>query len=220
MKIVKDISEIETKNGIAITFGKFDGLHIGHKLLIKGIISAKKEGYDAVAFSFNVPPASVVKHEKSIVLMTNGEKEYALEKIGVDYLVEFPFTEKVMRMEAYDFVKQLTSRVKVGLIIVGNDFCFGYRRGGNVRMLEELKEEFGYELRVIDKLKSHGEIISSTKIREAILQGDIERANELLGYEYFIRGRVEEGKHLGNPLRTSILLRISLFRKTDAMPHV
>ena len=200
MKIVKDISEIKTKNGIAITFGKFDGLHVGHKLLIGGIISAKEKGYDAVAFSFNVPPSSVVRHEKSIVLMTNGEKEYALEKIGVDYLVEFPFTEEVMHMEAYDFVKQLTSKVKVGLIIVGDDFCFGYKRGGNVRLLEELKQEFGYELQIIKKLKSHGEIVSSTKIRESILSGDIDGANELLGYEYFIRGTVGEGRHLGSTI--------------------
>ncbi len=201
MEIVKSIDEIKTKKNIAITFGKFDGLHTGHMLLISELVKAKEEeDMCAVAFSFDVPPARVVQDKPFRMLMTNEEKIHSFDTMGVDYFVEFPFTKETMCMEAYDFLRMLCSKIRIKKIVVGNDFAFGHNRSGNIELLRKCEEVFGYKLFAIDKLKSHGRVISSTLIRGAIAHGDIASANELLGYNYFLHGIVEPGRKIGRTI--------------------
>lgn len=199
MELITGQTEIAVKEPSAVTLGKFDGIHKGHQKLIKELLHAREQGLKAVVFTFLRPPKTITEKELQPVLLTNREKRTHMEKLGVDLMVEYPFTETVAHMEPEVFVeKVLAEGLKVKKIITGPDFCFGYRRRGNVELLKMLAPKYGYELEVIEKAKTDdGQIISSTLVREELMEGNVERANELLGYPYTVTGEVVHGNHLG-----------------------
>lgn len=183
----------------AVTLGKFDGLHLGHRRLIGEVLKAGEEGLETVAFTFSIPPKAFTERSLQPVLLTKREKRIHMERLGIDTLVEYPFTEAVCHMEPEDFVEQvLVKGLKVKRIVTGADFRFGYRRRGNVELLSQLAEIYGYELTVIEKERdAGGRIISSTLVREELRLGHVEQVNELLGYPYTVTGEVVHGNHLG-----------------------
>ena len=183
----------------AVTLGKFDGLHLGHRTLIGEVLKAGEDGLETVAFTFSLPPRTFTEREMQPVLLTRREKRIHMERLGLGTLVEYPFTEAVCHMEPEDFVEQvLVKGLKVKRIVTGPDFCFGYRRRGNVELLSRLADVYGYELTVIEKERdAKGRIISSTLVREELSQGHVEQVNELLGYPYTVTGEVVHGNHLG-----------------------
>lgn len=199
MKLISGQVEISGDRPSAVTLGKFDGIHRGHQKLIRETMRAEEQGLQAVVFTFMRPPRSLVKGDGQPVLLTNREKRAHMEKLGVDLMIEYPFTEAVSHMEPEAFVEQvLVKGLKVKRIVTGPDFCFGYRRRGNITLLEQLSAVFGYELTVIEKERAaDGQIISSTLVRQELLAGNVERANELLGYPYTVTGEVVHGNHLG-----------------------
>ena len=199
MKLISGQVEVSGDRPSAVTLGKFDGIHRGHQKLIRETMKAEEQGLQAVVFTFMRPPRSLVKGDGQPVLLTNREKRAHMEKLGVDLMIEYPFTEAVCHMEPEAFVEQvLVKGLKVKRIVTGPDFCFGYRRRGNITLLEQLSAVFGYELTVIEKERAaDGQIISSTLVRQELLAGNVERANELLGYPYTVTGEVVHGNHLG-----------------------
>jgi riboflavin kinase/FMN adenylyltransferase len=132
------------------------------------------------------------------VLTTNAEKVKLFEGVGVDYLIECPFTEEIRCMEPEDFIRKTVKSLNVKYLVVGKDFHFGHNRRGDYQMLQSFAGFYGYEVRVVDKMQKDGRDISSTFVREEISRGNIELANELLGYEFFVEGRILHGKHMGN----------------------
>lgn len=201
MKYIRDTLNFHVDEPTVITFGKFDGLHRGHEYLMeKQIEQNLKYGYKRVVFTFDIPPKNEVLKEKSKVITTNEEKYFIFEKSGVDYLIECPFNREIMTMSPENFIKWIVKELNVKCIIVGNDFCFGYNRAGNYELLEELKSKYGYELLVVEKVKDDYKDISSTYIREEILNGNIKKANQLLGYPFFIRGNVIRGNQIGRTI--------------------
>lgn len=199
MKLISRQVEVSEDRPSAVTLGKFDGIHRGHQKLIRETMKAEEQGLQTVVFTFMRPPRSLVKGDGQPVLLTNREKRAHMEKLGVDLMIEYPFTESVCHMEPEAFVEQvLVKGLKVKRIVTGPDFCFGYRRRGNITLLEQLSAVFGYELTVIEKERAaDGQIISSTLVRQELLAGNVERANELLGYPYTVTGEVVHGNHLG-----------------------
>ena len=199
MKLISGQVEVSGDRPSAVTLGKFDGIHRGHQKLIRETMKAEEQGLQTVVFTFMRPPRSLVKGDGQPVLLTNREKRAHMEKLGVDLMIEYPFTEAVSHMEPEAFVEQvLVKGLKVKRIVTGPDFCFGYRRRGNITLLEQLSAVFGYELTVIEKERAaDGQIISSTLVRQELLAGNVERANELLGYPYTVTGEVVHGNHLG-----------------------
>ena len=184
-----------------ISFGKFDGLHRGHEFLMeKQIEQSNLHGYKRIIFTFDIPPKSEVLGIESKVIITNDEKEYVFEESGVDYLIECPFVPEVMNMEADVFVRWIVKNLNVKCIVVGNDFHFGHNRAGDHRLLAQMADEMGYELIVVDKIKDGDRDISSTYIREEIAAGHIGKANELLGYPFFIKGKVVHGRQIGRTI--------------------
>ncbi len=201
MKYIRDTLNFHVDEPSVITFGKFDGLHRGHEYLMeKQIEQNLKYGYKRIVFTFDIPPKDEVSKEKSKVITTNDEKYFIFEKSGVDYLIECPFNKDVMMMDPVVFIKWIVKVLNVRCIVVGNDFRFGYKRAGDHELLKTLEKEFGYELIVVDKVKDDCRDISSTYIRDEILKGNIKKANQLLGYPFFIRGNVVHGNQIGRTI--------------------
>ena len=201
MEYISKTLDFHVKEPSVISFGKFDGLHRGHEFLMeKQIEQSNLHGYKRIIFTFDIPPKSEVLGVESKVIITNDEKQYVFEKSGIDYLIECPFVPQVMTMEADAFVRWIVKSLNVKCIIVGDDFRFGHNRAGDHRLLSALAGELGYELIVVDKIKDGDRDISSTYIREEIAAGHIKKSNELLGYPFFIKGRVVHGRALGRTI--------------------
>lgn len=200
MEYIRGTTEFYLSEPSVISLGKFDGLHRGHELLIEYMIQKKKTGLKTVIFTFDIPPKKMVEQDEVKVLTTNQEKMHLFERIGIDYLIECPFTEEFMHMMPLDFIKKIVKELHVKAMVVGKDFHFGYQRAGDYHILQQYAKELGYEVSAVDKMQFEDRDISSTFVREEILAGDIEKANRLLGYHYFAQGVVTHGRHMGGPI--------------------
>lgn len=200
MIYIKNTTTFEIKENTVLSLGKFDGVHRGHELLMETLLEKKQEGLATAIFTFDIPPRKSVERVKAKVLTTNEEKRHHLEKIGIDYLIECPFTPEVMCMEAEDFIRWMVEKLRVRCFVVGDDFHFGHNRRGNYQMLQKMSEELGYEVVVHKKVQEDGRDISSTFVREEVEKGNIEKANHLLGYPYFVEGMVLHGNQIGRTI--------------------
>lgn len=202
MEYIKNTTHFNIKENTAISLGKFDGIHKGHEYLMKEIIKAK-ETYKlaSVAFTFDMPTRILSDPESDeYVITTNEEKAHVFECIGIDYLVECPLVDEIMKMEPEAFIKKLCDELHMKYVVVGPDFHFGYKRKGDYNTLIKYSKKYGYKVKVVHKLKDDGKDISSTRIREAIKLGLMEDANRLLGYNYFIEGVVIHGNQIGRKM--------------------
>lgn len=193
MRLITGTTEFETTEPTAISLGKFDGLHMGHQLLVNRILQKKKEGLQSLIFTFDFGDRPQ--------LLLPEERRTLLKKWGVDCLVECPFIESVAHMEAEDFVREiLVKRLHVKYLAVGTDFHFGHNRKGSYRLLEAMQEECGFQVEVVEKACYGGEEISSTRIRRELTRGNMELVNQLLGYTYSVTGEVLHGRQIGRTL--------------------
>lgn len=187
-------------NHTAVALGKFDGIHIGHQLLIDGLVREQQMGKRALVFTFGDNPTSVLGSGSKKSIYTPEEKAMYFEKLGVDVLLEYPFTKEFASCSPEDFVKGcLVEQLGAGSIYVGEDFHFGRGRSGNVRLLKQFGEEYGFTVHAIPKKTQHGKVVSSTLIRD-MLETHFSVANELLGNPYFVYGEVVHGNHLGHTI--------------------
>ena len=201
MEYIKNTIDFQIEESTVVTLGKFDGLHRGHEKLMQTLHEYKEEYKIAsVAFTFDIPPRNRVEDIYSKVLTTNDEKEYIFKTTGIDYLIECPFTEEVMCMQPKDFIAWIVRTLHMKYVVVGDDFRFGYKRAGDYHTLMQYEKEFGYQTIVVDKVKDCDRDISSTYVREEIASGNLKKANELLGYSYFIKSEVVHGKKLGRTI--------------------
>lgn len=200
MKYFTQTTNFRVEEPTAITLGKFDGLHLGHKKLIKHVLDKKEKGAKAVLFTFDAPPGSVVREKFQEILTTNEERRIFAEEAGIDYLVECPFIPEVMNMEPEYFIKDIVNKLNIKYFVVGPDFRFGHQRKGDADLLKVLSSVYGYEVEVIEKEQLDGIDISSTYIREEIQKGNIEKGNQLLGYPFTVRGEVVHGRQLGRKM--------------------
>ena len=201
MQYIVGLDHYYNKNRTAVTLGKFDGLHLGHEKLIEKVIEcADRNQIESVVCSFDMSPFFRDLNVERKIIMTEEEKKHRLDG-RVDYLVDCPFTSEFSRISAEDFVEDILVGIfHASYVVVGTDFCFGYKKRGNVAMLRELQQKYGYELIVLEKERYHDRVISSTYIKEALAEGNISLANALLGYRYTMTGTVEHGKRLGRTL--------------------
>lgn len=191
MRYYRGIESYHGEKKTAVTLGKFDGLHRGHQKLVDKIREYASDDCESVVCAFDMGRDS---------LMTNKERRQHLEG-KVDCLIEYPFTREVREMEAEEFIRKvLAEQLHAAHIVVGTDFCFGHGKRGDVRMLAEFSEQYGYTLDVIEKERYRGTVISSTYIKDALMQGDVELARTLLGYPYGMSGTVVHGNQLGRTL--------------------
>lgn len=179
-------SEVPT----AVTLGKFDGLHLGHQKLIGRIRAQKEQGLASAVFV--IAPQGVPR------LLTSAEKRKKLEEAGIDCLIECPFVPEILNMGPDEFVSEvLVKKLKTKYLAVGTDFRFGRERSGDAAFLLAGQERYGVHTDVIEKERLGERVISSTYVREAMQEGNMELANDLLGYRYSVAGIVQHGRQLG-----------------------
>lgn len=200
MICLEKIEQFHISEPTVLTIGKFDGLHRGHEELITHLLDKQKQGLKAVVFTFDIPPRKLTEGEGQRLLSTNAEKHALFAECGIDYLVQCPFTPEVMCMEPEDFVDWIVKSLNVKYIVVGEDCCFGHNRRGDHRLLARLADCYGYDLKVVKKIKFEGRDISSTFIREEITKGNMEIAAKLLGHPYSIDGCVQTGNQIGRTI--------------------
>lgn len=200
MKYIKNTTDFYIEENTVLSLGKFDGVHRGHELLLAQLASKKKEGLCSVIFTFDIPPRANIKQLQAKVLTTNEEKKHIFEQLGMDYVIECPFTEEIMCMEAEAFIRKIVTQLHVKCMVVGEDFHFGHQRRGDYQLLLEYAPRYGYEVVVVKKMQEESRDISSTFVREQIEQGNIKKANQLLGYRYFVTGTVTHGNQIGRTI--------------------
>ncbi len=198
MQVIKDTIDFCLTNPSVVTLGKFDGVHRGHQALINKVLDVSSqsaetgEKLDAVVFSICVSP---------VTILTKAERRELLASWGVESLIECPFIPAIITMEAEDFVRKvLVERLHVKAVVVGMDYRFGYGRRGNVDLLRKMGQELGFTVTSISKVKDGPEDISSTRIRAALAEGDMETVNLLLGYSFFINGSIIHGRRIGRTI--------------------
>ena len=200
MEIIKDIYKIQW-NKTSVTLGKFDGVHLGHRMLMENVISAKKNGCTPTVFTFDKFPSQFLRQEAVTSILIEEEKEQLLEELGIERYVLFPFHEQTASMEPEEFVEEiLVKTMKVQELFVGADFRFGKGRKGNVSMLEKLSEKYHFVFKAVDKRMYRGAEVSSSRIRDCILNGEMEDAAAMLGIPYQITGEIVHGRSLGHKL--------------------
>ena len=188
-----------------VTLGMFDGVHRGHKALLRALIrKAESLGAESVVMTLEPHPHFVLSGgDSSLRILTSlDEKRELMEKTGIDKLVVIPFSKKLSRLPACDFIKKyLVDIIGVEHLILGFDHHFGYQGYGNGATITECASRYGFSYdRLDDPLKEDNKIISSTAIRALIADGFLDKANSLLGYPYFLKGKVVEGKKIGRML--------------------
>ncbi|HSK11763.1 MAG TPA: bifunctional riboflavin kinase/FAD synthetase [Phnomibacter sp.] len=187
-----------------ITIGTFDGVHTGHLQIINQLKeTARRAGGESVIITFHPHPRRVVGGQQSDLRLLNTlqERIELLEQGGIDHLVIVPFTEDFSKLSALDYVDDfLVKHFAPHTIIIGYDHHFGHNREGNYQLLEALKSKYGYDIQEIPEKVLHNSTISSTLIRQALLNGNILEAAEYLGYPYFLEGTIVEGKKLGRTI--------------------
>lgn len=193
----KEPLEFSTSTGI----GNFDGVHIGHKKIISALKNIKSDSERLSIITFDPHPQTVVSG-RNISLIYPLEKRFKLlESEGVECVICLPFTEKLSNYSAKDFVaKILVNLLRVKNIAVGPGFIFGNKRSGNIDLLSSLGSKLGFNTIIVEPGKVGDDTVSSTQIRNFIIEGNIARANTFLGYDYFIEGKVVEGEKRGREI--------------------
>lgn len=206
MQIVQDLESFIMEGTGAIAIGKFDGIHIGHQALLEKILDRKKEGMQAVVFTFTPSPEEFFKGVSLPVIDSLEEKRENFSKMGVDILIEYPLTKESASISPEDFMQMvLWDRLHAGYVVSGTDLSFGDKGRGNSQMLSAFAKENSFIYEEIEKIcvaGENGELeVSSTAVREAIAKGDMELVIKMLGRAYRIGGEVVHGRALGRTIQ-------------------
>ncbi len=203
MNTVQSISKYDKKHPTAITIGTFDGVHIGHRKILERLINnAKLLDLKSTVLTFFPHPRMVLQQHADIKLLnTIEEKTKILKETGLDNLIIHPFTKEFSRLSATEFVQDiLVDALGTKKIIIGYDHRFGRNRNANITDLIEFGKTMDFDVEEIPAQEIEDVSVSSTKIRNALLEGDIETANTYLGYPYMLTGTVSKGKGLGRQI--------------------
>jgi riboflavin kinase/FMN adenylyltransferase len=204
MKVYRSVDTIPAFERAVVTIGTFDGVHTGHRLILDQLKQeARRINGETVIITFHPHPRKVVATGQPAIWLINTieEKIELLDKNGIDHLVIVPFTDAFSQQTPEAYIEQfLVERFHPHTVIIGYDHRFGKDRQGDYKLLEAYSARFGFELKEIPAHLINNNTVSSTRIREALLKGDVDTANELLGYHYFFEGKVVDGNKLGREL--------------------
>ena len=201
--IIKDIDlkHIQTSDNY-IALGSFDGLHLGHLSLIHKVREeAEKNGGKSIVYTFKNHPRAVINKENGPkLLMNNDEKAEIIEDCGIDMLYFQDFNSEFMKISPKEFIEFLINKFNAKGLVVGFNYKFGYKNMGDTYLLKELQKEYSFELFIMEPCKYKGEVISSTRIRKAVENGDVYEAYEMLGHPIRLSGEVIHGRKIGRTI--------------------
>jgi riboflavin kinase/FMN adenylyltransferase len=203
MNIYKDVNNVKIRNPF-VTVGTFDGVHLGHQYIFEQLINeAKQNDGESVVITFWPHPRMVINKDEKRTLMINTieEKIELIEKEGIDHFVILPFTKEFSQLSSKEFIdKYLHQLIGIKGLIVGYDHKFGKDRQGNFEDLKMCAKKYGFTIKKIDAYSVKNENISSTKIRNALFNGQIEKANSFLSRKFTLPGLVTNGRKVGRDL--------------------
>ena len=194
------------KQGAILAIGNFDGVHKGHQYILNHAKQIALQNNQATApvgaLTFSPHPRAFFNPNAPFFRLTdNIVRAELFEALGVDLLVILEFCQQLAGFTAEEFVEKiLVNMLNISHVIVGQDFCFGKKRQGNAVFLQQMGKKYGFEVSVLKQLENQTEIISSSRIRRALEQGEVELASELLGHDWYVNGVVEKGKQLGRTI--------------------
>ncbi len=205
MQVFWDINQIEPQVDTALTIGTFDGVHRGHQTIIRELQDKAQEiGATPTLVTLEPHPRLVLSKDGTPplrLLTTIEEKIEALAHLGLDRLVVANFSHAFAALSAADFVSEiLVKKLKMKQIVIGHDHAFGRNRAGNIHLLQDMKGSHHFDVSVVDPIRTGDKVVSSTEIRNLLLQGEIEPATQLLGRAYNLRGQVVKGDGRGKKL--------------------
>ena len=202
MRYYSNIADFPKIDNAIVTVGNFDGVHLGHKAIINEMKKIKNEtNGNIVVVTFNPHPKSILCDSGIKYIHSNSRKSKLLAKLGVDYLINIPFTKEFSKLSPEEFISEyLVKHIHAKHIVVGYDCHFGPNHNKTMNALMELSNKHNYNIIDIPPVYSNGKIISSTEIRKALQQGNIKEANTMLGYEYSIYGKVVYGQQIGRTI--------------------
>jgi len=200
------LSEIpDLKNNTAVAIGNFDGVHLGHQKILDHLNSiAKKKHLDSVVLTFSPHPEAFFRRDRFFLIQPPEEKLNMISRFHVDLSVVIPFDKTFSTLSPTRFVEDiLLDSLHSRFIVVGRNFKFGKNRKGDVKLLRKIAQQHNISLHSVPQVSLNGEIISSSKIRQLLRRGKIEKANRFLGHPYKITGKVikgfSRGRHIGFP---------------------
>lgn len=202
MKVYQELAPVNTPQGFAVTIGVFDGVHLGHQHLFQQLKQAAREhGCGTAVVTFRNHP-DMVLHTKSPVryLTTLEERVRLLQKQGIDLVVPITFDKDLSRLRAREFVALLQERLRLRCLVVGPDFALGHRREGDIAALQAIGKEQGFRVDIAEPLVLLGQVVSSTAIRQALAEGEVELAASMLGRPFGLEGAVGRGAGRGQGL--------------------
>jgi riboflavin kinase / FMN adenylyltransferase len=204
MDVIRQLTDLPFERNTVMTMGTFDGLHRGHMRILNEVMRvAREERRRSILLTFDPHPREIVRqHSDQILLLTTiDERLKLLERLGLDVCMVIPFTRDLSLLQADAFFHQvLLGAIGLNHLIVGEDHAFGKGRAGKIAQLTSLTESAGVRLTVIPKLSADGEKVSSTAIRKALLNGEIDTANDLLGRPYSFTGLIQRGDGIGRTI--------------------
>ena len=204
MRVFTDLEILTSIKNPVVTIGTFDGVHLGHQKIIEQLNSiAKKVGGESVLFTFHPHPRMVLYPDSHGVklLQTQEEKQDKLERTGLQNIILYPFTTEFSRLTAFEFVRNiLVNKINVKHVVIGYDHHFGKNREGTITYLKEMGEIFDFDVTEINVKQIDEVNVSSTKIRNALKDGEVEVANSYLDEHYFLKGKVIHGNGLGKTI--------------------
>ena len=213
MQVLNSIKELTKNKNTILTLGTFDGIHPGHlKIIDKLVHCSKEKGCRNVVLSFYPHPRTVLGNDSSVkMLTTQSEKIKLLEKHGVENFLTINFTKEFASLTAEEFIYDyLVNGIGLSEIVLGHDHHFGKGRSGNVELLKNIGAKEKFSVTTVDAFYVNDEVVSSTKIRNALIDGDLKKANSLLGRNYSFSGTViggdKRGRELGFPTANIKLL--------------
>lgn len=202
MKVFRSLAEIPAAFGpSAIAIGNFDGVHAGHRQIMRRAVElGKARGYKPAVLTFDPHPARVLAPDRAPkLLMTIDQRLRNMEAEGIEEVLLLPFSLEFAKLTAEEFAATvLAGALQARVVLVGEDFRFGYQQKGNVETLRADGERFGYDLEAVPPIMRRGERISSTTIRRLVESGKVSRACRMLGAPFALEGNVVSGKGIGS----------------------
>lgn len=205
MQLVRGLHNLPKLDASVVTIGNFDGVHLGHRIILDRVVAAARAAQlPSVVVCFEPQPREFFNVDAAPARIFGLRDKYRLLKAaGVDYLVVLNFTEKFRSLTAHEFVQQvLVQGLGVLHLFIGDDFRFGCDRSGDLTVLRQLGDQYGYQVTASSTIQQDDIRVSSTRIRQTLARSDLATSEQLLGHQYALSGRVVHGKQLGRTLGT------------------